>query len=165
MDSKDTGNALIIERAFEAPRELVWEAWTEPETVMKWWGPKNFTCPFARIDLRVGGKYLNCMRGPDGKEYWSTGTYKEIVPMCKIVATDSFSDENGNVVPATHYGMEGFPLEMEVTVLFEKTNGKTRMILKHLGLPEGNMKDMTFRGWSESFDKLAEVLEQLKVTK
>jgi uncharacterized protein YndB with AHSA1/START domain len=58
---------LTITRIIDVPRELVWKAWTEPGLIMRWWGPKNFTSPVSKIDLRVGGKYLNCMRGPDGK--------------------------------------------------------------------------------------------------
>ena len=70
---------LLITRTFDSPRELVWKAWTDPERVKRWWGPKGFTAPFCKIDLRVGGVCLNCMRSPDGKDYWSTGVYREIV--------------------------------------------------------------------------------------
>jgi uncharacterized protein YndB with AHSA1/START domain len=152
--------ALVIERVFDAPRELVWKAWTEPEHMMRWLGPKDFTAPHITIDLRVGGKYLHCMRGPDGNDFWSTGVYREIVPLERIVATDSFADENGNVVPATHYGMGAdIPIEMLVTVTFEEIEGgKTKMTLRHVGLLEGEMKDLTGAGWNESFDKLAESL-------
>jgi len=150
---------LVIERVFDAPRELVWKAWTEPEHFMRWWGPKGFTTPFCRIDLRVGGTYLNSMRSPEGKDYWSTGVYREIVPLERIVCTDSFADEHGNVVPATHYGMgPDFPLEMLVTVTFEDVGGKTKMTLRHEGLPAGEMAEMTGAGWNQSFDKLAEYL-------
>ena len=162
-----TKNELVITRVFDAPRELVWKAWTEPKRLMRWWGPKNFTSPACKIDLRVGGKYLFCMRSPEGKEFWSTGVYREIVPLERIVCTDSFADEKGNVVPATHYGMGAdFPLEMEVTVTFEDHEGmpgrqasKTKMTLRHVGLPAGTMSDMTGAGWNESFDKLAESLK------
>ena len=75
---KENKDALTIIRVFDAPRGLVWEAWTEPENVKLWWGPKDFTSPVNKIDLRVGGKYLSCMRSPDGKDYWSTGVYREI---------------------------------------------------------------------------------------
>jgi uncharacterized protein YndB with AHSA1/START domain len=150
-------NELTITRVFDAPREKVWKAWTDPEEVKKWWGPKNFTAPVSKIDLRVGGKYLHCMRGPDGKDYWSTGVYREIVPMERIVCTDSFADEKGNVVPASHYGMTGdWPLELLVTVMFEETGGKAKMILRHEGIPSGMMRELTEAGWNESFDKLAE---------
>lgn len=127
---------------------------------MKWWGPKEFTSPACKIDFRVGGKYLFCMRSPDGKDYWSTGVYKEIIVPERIVYTDSFADEHGNVVPAAHYGMgDDFPLENIVTVTFEEQNGKTKMTLKHEGIPAGEMLKLTGMGWNGSFDKLAESLK------
>jgi uncharacterized protein YndB with AHSA1/START domain len=147
---------LVIRRIFDAPRELVWKAWTDPEHIQRWWGPKDFTAPACRIDFRVGGRYLICMRSPEGRDYWSTGVYREIVPLERIVCTDSFADEEGNVVPATYYGMSpDFPLEMLITVTFEEDEGKTKMTLKHTGLPAGEMSEQTGAGWNESFDKLA----------
>ncbi len=100
------------------------------------------------------------MRSPDGKDYWSTGIYREIVPLKRIVCADSFADEKGNVVPATHYGMPSdIPLEMLVTVTFEGLAGKTRMTLKHVGIPAGEESKMAEQGWNTSFDKLAEALK------
>ena len=160
IEANQDNKELVITRIFEAPRELVWKAWTEPERFMRWWGPKDFTSPACKIDLRLGGKYLSCMRGPDGQDYWSTGVYREIVEPERIVYTDSFADEHGNVVPASHYGLSaGFPLELQVTVTFEDYGGKTKMTLKHVGIPAGEMSDMTGAGWNESFDKLAESLK------
>lgn len=163
MAAKSKGKSsegLVITRVFDAPRELVWKAWTEPERFKRWWGPKEFTAPSCKIDFRVGGIYLACMRSPDGTDYWSTGVYREIVPMKRIVYTDSFADEKGNVVPASHYGMEGdFPLEMLVTVTFEEQGSKTKMTLRHVGLPAGEHSDMAGAGWNGSFDKLAESLK------
>ncbi|HLF53428.1 SRPBCC family protein [Flavobacterium sp.] len=150
---------LIITREFNSPRELVWKAWTEPAMIKKWWGPKGYTCPSCEVDFKTGGKYFFCMRSPEGKDFWSTGIYKEIAPMERIVFTDSFADEKGNVVPATHYGMEGFPLELMVTVTFEDHNGNTKMTLKHIGIPTGEITDMTNVGWNESFDKLDESIK------
>jgi uncharacterized protein YndB with AHSA1/START domain len=96
----------------------------------------------------------------DGRPIWSTGVYREIVPLERIVTTDSFADADGNVVPATHYGMaEDFPLEMLVTVTFEDLGGKTKMTLRHEGLPAGEMLEGAGTGWNESFDKLAEALK------
>ena len=159
-------NELTITRIFDAPRELAWKAWTEPERMKKWWGPQNFTAPVIKTDFRVGGKYLFCMRGPDGRDYWSTGVYREIVPLERLVMTDSFADEKGNVVPASHYGMIGdMPLELLVTVTFEAIGNKTRMTLRHEGFPEGQMKELARLGWSESFDKLAESIVPLDHTR
>lgn len=160
---KSEGQDLVITRVFDAPRELVWKAWTEPEHVMQWWGPKGFTAPVARIDLRVGGEYLSCMRSPEGKEYWSTGVFREVVPLERLVMTDSFADPEGNVVPASHYGMtDDIPLEMLITVTFEEDDGKTKLTLRHAGLPAGETRDGAGAGWNESLDKLAETLQELK---
>jgi uncharacterized protein YndB with AHSA1/START domain len=159
-----TANALVIEREFDAPVELVWKAWTDPETAQKWWGPSAFTAPAIEIDLRVGGKCLFAMHSPEfngGESVWSTGVYREIVPMKKIVVTDSFADAEGNVVPATYYGMgDDAPLEMLITVTFEAVGNKTKMTLRHEGLPAGEMSEGANVGWNESFDKLVEMLKQ-----
>ncbi|HEX6281704.1 MAG TPA: SRPBCC domain-containing protein [Nitrososphaera sp.] len=93
---------LIITHVFDAPRELVWKGWTDPERVKRWWGPKGFTAPFCKTDLQVGGVFHYCMRSPEGKDYWNTGAYPEIVEPERMVCTDSFADEEGNVVPASH---------------------------------------------------------------
>jgi len=154
-----TKNGITIVRIFDAPPESVWHAWTDSELMIKWWGPKDSTTPVCKMDFRVGGKLTYCMRSPDGKDYWGTGTIKEIIPMKKIVYTDSFTDENGNVVSASHYGMEESPLESLVTVTFEEADhGKTQMTLRHVGIPEGAMSDDTQAGWNEMFDKLANLL-------
>ncbi|MGI0009846.1 MAG: SRPBCC family protein [Nitrosopumilaceae archaeon] len=150
---------LVITRIFDAPRELVWKAWTDPEHMKRWWGPKDFTAPFCKIDFHVGGVYLFCMQSPDGMNYWSTGIYREIIPLEKIVMTNSFADEKGNIVPATHYGMDGdIPLEMLVTVTFEEGDGRTKMTMRHVGIPAGIIRDSNV-GWNTSFDKLAESLK------
>jgi uncharacterized protein YndB with AHSA1/START domain len=152
--------SVRIVRIFDAPRELVWKAWTDPEHFKRWWGPRDYTCPYCEMDFRVGGRYLNCMRSPEGKDYWGTGVFREIVPMERIVFTDSFADEQGNVVPGTHYGMSpDFPLEMLVIVTFEDQENKTKMTLEHLGILSEPDSQGTKQGWSESFDKLAESLK------
>lgn len=150
---------LVIIRIFDASCELVWKAWTDPEHVKRWWGPKDFTAPFCKIDFRVGGVFLFCMRTPDGKDYWNTGVYREIVPLKRIAMTNSFADEKGNVVPATHYGMsEDIPLETLITVTFEEHDGKTKMTLRHVGIPTDIMSDAN-AGWNGTFDKLAESIK------
>ena len=69
---------MVVTRVFDASRELVWKAWTDPKYVMQWWGPKGFTAPVCKIDFRVGGKFLCCMRAPDGQEGWNAGEYHEM---------------------------------------------------------------------------------------
>ena len=149
------GRSLTISRVFNAPPEEVWCRWTDPEEYTCWFGPKDYSAPYAKIDLRLGGKYLSSMRGPDGKDVWSTGVYKEIIEPNRLVMTDSFADEHGNVVPASYYGMgDDIPIEMEVEVTLKDVGGKTLLTLEHCGLPEGEIQDQTKQGWLESFDKL-----------
>jgi uncharacterized protein YndB with AHSA1/START domain len=156
---------VVIERVFNAPLERVWAAWTEPELVQKWWGPKDFTAPSVEIDFRVGGKYLYCMRGkvaPDAPEqdFWSTGVYKEIDPMKRIVATDCFADADGNVVSPAVYGMTDFDEELVLTVDFESIeDGKTKVTLTHVGAGTGPQADNMVVGWNQSLDKFATSLE------
>lgn len=149
---------LTFTRELNAPRDLVWKAWTEPERVRQWWGPRTFASPVCKIDFRVGGTFLFCMRAPDGIEIWNTGVYREIVDQKRIVFTNCFADPEGNVVPATYYGMSpDIDLAMLNTVLFEDVGGKTRLTVSHAGLP-GSELDGARVGWNESIDKLAEYL-------
>jgi uncharacterized protein YndB with AHSA1/START domain len=153
---------IVISRLFDASRELSWRVWTEPELIMRWWGPKGFTAPSCKNDLKVGGTYLYCMRSPDGQDFWSTGIYQEIVKPERIVCTDSFADEKGNIVPATYYGMSpDFPREMLLTVTFREQAGRTRLTLQHTGLPPGEVNDLTRSGWNQSLDKYSGVLSTI----
>ncbi len=154
---------ITIVRIFDAPRELVWNVWTDPQHVTKWWGPAGFTSPGCKADFRVGGKYFYCMRGPAGTEFdkdmWSGGEYREIVPMEKIVVTDNFADAEGNYVSPAQYGMPGeWPEELIVTVTFEDAGpGKTKLTLHHVGNPK-ELESMTQEGWQGSLDKFAAAL-------
>jgi len=162
MDMKPMGekeSELVITRVFDAPRELVWRSWTEPERMKLWWGPEGFTVPIAEMDVRVGGCYFSCMRSPEGQDYCSTGTYREIIPEERLVLTDSFADEHGNVVSATHYGMsEEFPMESLVTITFRDEGDRTRLTLHYVGVPEGEDRIQAEAGWNQMFDKLARSL-------
>ncbi|MBI3954727.1 SRPBCC domain-containing protein [Candidatus Collierbacteria bacterium] len=162
-------NGIVISRVFDAPRELVWRAWTNQEMVKKWWGPKDFTAPVIQIDFREGGKYLYCMHGPKGTEFdrdmYSAGVYKEIVPMERIVVSDYFSDEKGNKIdPATSGMSPDFPKEVQVIVRFEDAgNNKTKLTIEY-PRPESDAEFEAMRksgmeaGWNQSLDKLAETL-------
>jgi uncharacterized protein YndB with AHSA1/START domain len=151
------GNELVITRTFDAPVALVWRAWSEPEHYSKWFGPKGMSVPHCTIDFRVGGKYLYCMKGPDF-ESWFTGVYKEITPVTKTVATVSMADAQGNVLdPSTMPGMPpDWPIEMLLELTFEDMGDKTRMTLRHIGMPAGH--EMASVGYNEAFDKLAQSL-------
>ena len=158
-DSKKVGE-ITLTRLFDASPDLVWKNWTEPNHVKTWWGPKGFICTFADIDLRVGGVALYCMRSPEGRDYWSTGIFREILKPSRIACTDSFADERGNVVPASFYGMNSDqPLEMLWTVTFENIKEKTKFTLNHSGLLIGTMSEQTYQGWSQTLDKFSDSLK------
>jgi uncharacterized protein YndB with AHSA1/START domain len=155
-----TSNGIKIERVFNAPRQLVWDAWTKPEHIEKWWGPRTYSAPFVTIDARVGGHYLYCMRSSSGEDTWVTGKYLVLDPISRIEFTDSFADEKGNIVSGERYGMPEMPREMIVRVTFEDLGNKTKMTMTHEGLPAGEMSTGALGGWSEMFDKLEEALAQ-----
>jgi uncharacterized protein YndB with AHSA1/START domain len=149
-------NELVIHRVFSLPVRKVWQALTNAEQFKKWWGPKDFSCPSCKMEAKLGGRYLSCMRGPDGKEYWSTGVVREFIPEKRLVVTDSFSDEKGNIKSASDYGMPGdWPKELLITFELEEADGATKLRLKHEGIPD-EMHDECVKGWNESFDKLEE---------
>ena len=151
----------VIERVFDAPRELVWRAWTDPEWFVRWWGPGPFTSPTVQMDLRPGGRFVWVMRDPDGKDYYTVGEYREITPPERLVYTDSFGDAEGNVVSPTAYGLgDDFPETTVVTVTFEDLGGRTLMrIVSDLPVPDA-MWEMASAGWGTSLDKLAAVVEE-----
>lgn len=145
---------ISITRIMHIPVELAWRAWTDPETFKKWWGPKDYKCPYAALELRPGGKYLHCMRSSLGERFWSTGTYNEIVPYKKLVFTDSFSDNKGNMIPAADLNLPGkWPMMLTISVSFEAIGVNTQMTLEHEGIPV-ELYAACVRGWNESFDKM-----------
>jgi uncharacterized protein YndB with AHSA1/START domain len=148
---------VLIRRVFDAPRDLVFKAWTDCERLMRWWGPKGFTTPLCKIDLRPEGVFHNCLRSPEGQDYCGKGVYREIVEPERITYTDFFVDEEGNPVPAAYCGISpDWPQETLVTVTFAEDQGQTMLTLQHsLGSVLASERDLCHQGWSESLDKLA----------
>ena len=151
--SKD---AVVMERIFDAPVELIWQMWTQPEHFKKWYGPRGFTVPVAQMDVRVGGKRLVCMemQKPDGSmKMWTTGEYIEVIPNQRLVYTESMADENGNVVTRSE---NDYPITTEVTVLLEDLGERTKMVMTHAGV---SVDTGANAGWEQAFDKLADYIE------
>lgn len=163
MSDDDSGQNLVIERTLDAPPELIWKMWTEPEHFAAWYGPGGATIPVAKMDVRVGGSRLLCMEmtTPDGTmQMWFTGEYLEVIKNQRLVYTDSMSDENGNVKSPEQMGMpEGHPTTTEVRVELEHVSGGTRMVLTHLGVPAGSPGAA---GWAMALDKLAANLDEAR---
>jgi uncharacterized protein YndB with AHSA1/START domain len=144
----------------DAPAARVWQAWTDCDRLRSWWGPSGYTVISCHLDVRVGGRFLLCLRSPDGKEIWSAGLYREIVPGRRLVVTDSFSDEQGNVVSPTRYGFApDFPEELLLIVTLDEVDGETALSVRHRGLPLGEDYGATRIGWSQALNKLATQVE------
>jgi uncharacterized protein YndB with AHSA1/START domain len=154
---------MVITRVFDAPRALVWKAWTDPKYVMQWWGPRGFTAPFCEIDFRVGGKFLYCMRAPDGREIWTAGEYREIVLHEKIVASTYFSDAKGNKVEPASYGIEHQAIDgaYDVITFEDLGNGQTKLTFIGNESMESAKKSGQVEGWNQILDKVAKVIAAL----
>jgi uncharacterized protein YndB with AHSA1/START domain len=151
---------MVVTRVIDAPRELVWRAWTDPRYVMQWWGPKGFTAPACKMDVRVGGKSLLCMKTPDGYEGWNAIEYHEIVLHEKIVSSMYFSDAEGNKIEPAELGIEHEAIEgaYDVTLFEDLGNGQTRVT--HIGSEplESAKNSGQMEGWVEILEKLAAVV-------
>jgi uncharacterized protein YndB with AHSA1/START domain len=167
--TKNTANEIermTITRVFDAPRELVWKAWTEAKYIMQWWGPKGFTSPVCKMDFRVGGKLLCCMRSPDGQEGWNAVEYYEIVPYEKIVSLMYFSDAEGNKIDPAQLGIEpAIEGAYDVTLFEDLGNGRTKLTFIGNEPMESAKNSGQAEGWSEQLDKVAEVVAGLAQAK
>lgn len=137
--------ALSITRVLDAPRELVFEAWTNPDHIVQWWGPKGFTGTSCTVNMVEGGRWRTCMRnGEDGSEHWARGVYQEIVAPERL--SFSFAWEE----PAGEPGRDTL-----VTVTFADRDGKTEMTFRQAGFESVEERDNHRSGWQECFDDLA----------
>jgi uncharacterized protein YndB with AHSA1/START domain len=156
VDNAASGDAVVLERSFDAPVDLIWQMWTDPEHFKAWYGPDGATIPVAKMDVRVGGTRLVCMemQSPNGPmQMWFTGDYRQIVENERLVYTESMADEDGNVLAPSAMGMpEGHPTTTEITVEFQEVNGRTKMVMTHAGIPSDSPGAT---GWIMAFDKLA----------
>jgi uncharacterized protein YndB with AHSA1/START domain len=121
--------AFLISHVFAATRERVWEAWTEREHLMRWFGPKGASLSHATLELRLGGSFHYCMNHPNGMEMWGRWVFREIDPANKLVFVSSFSNARGEMAPAPFPGLENFPLEILTTVT----------LVEHAGISKGTL--------------------------
>jgi uncharacterized protein YndB with AHSA1/START domain len=147
--SSKSDRELVIRRVFDAPRELVFKAWTDPEHLKQWSAPQGFTIPVAEGDLRPGGKWRSMMRKPDGTELWLGGVYREIVEPERLVFTHAWDDKNGK---PGH--------ETVVTVTLVERDGKTEMTFRQGLFESVESRDGHQGGWTECFDRLEELLSR-----
>jgi uncharacterized protein YndB with AHSA1/START domain len=155
-DDNSPQDAVVIERSFDAPADLIWRMWTEPEHFKAWYGPDGAAVPVAKMDVRVGGSRLVCMEmdTPGGPtRMWLAGEYREVTVNKRLVYTEFMSDEDGNALPPSDLGIpDGHPATTEVAVELTDLGARTRMVLTHSGIPAGSPGAA---GWAMALSKLA----------
>jgi uncharacterized protein YndB with AHSA1/START domain len=142
---------LTITRVFDAPREVVFRAWTDPQQVSQWWGPRGFTAAVVEVDARPGGEIRVDMRGPDGTIYPNRGVFHEVSEPERLVVTTRLVDDAGKTL-----------IEGRSTVTFAEDGGKTTLTLEfdivHVEPEAADASAGAEQGWNESLDRLAEHL-------
>jgi uncharacterized protein YndB with AHSA1/START domain len=149
---------IEVTRIFDAPVEMVWKIWTEPELVKRWWGPKHFTSPVAKIDFREGAKSLVSMLAPKemgSMEFYSVWLYLKIIPLQTIEFIQSLSDEEGNKMDPVKLGMPSdFPADIRTAVTFKKlANNRTEMTVTEYA-EFGSISNFAQLGLEQSMDKM-----------
>ncbi len=140
-----SGAALVLKRVYDAPRDLLFEVWSQPKHIVNWWGPNDFSLPFCEMDFRVGGAYRFCMRSPEGEDHWVTGIYREIDEPGRISFTWIREDTSGKPLCDT-----------VVTVEFTDREGRTEFTLTHTGFESADYRDEHIGGWSQCLDRLGD---------
>ena len=135
---------LTITRRIEAPRALVFKAWTDPALAVRWWGPRGFTVIECQMDARPGGAYRKVMRSPEGKLHRLRGVYREIVAPERLCCAFAWEDEQGGLGPET-----------QLTVTFAEEAGATRLTLHQSGFATQAARDAHHAGWSSTLERLA----------
>jgi uncharacterized protein YndB with AHSA1/START domain len=160
--------SFVISREFDAPRDLVWKVWTEPEHFKHWFGPKGFTMPTMKMDFRPGGMLHYALAGPNGATLWGKAIYRDIVPPKRILWVNSFSDAQGGTVRHP-FSKDPWPLQMLTDISFEEKNAKTLVSVKWVPLDASDEERATFnagrpnmnQGWGGTFEQLTGYLAEV----
>lgn len=146
-EGKALERALIVTRVLNAPREMVFKAWTDPKQLMQWWGPTHHPAVHIEMDVRSGGRWRNCLRSEAGVELWHHGVFREVVAPSLLVFTFAWEEE----------GERG--IETLVTITLEDLGGKTKLTLHQTPFQSDAERDGHGEGWSSTFGRLGEYLE------
>ena len=147
IDAEERERELVITRIFDAPRHLVFQAWTEPDRATRWWGPQGFVTTYCNMDVRPGGVFRVCMRSPAGAEHWKQGVYREVVEPERLVFTFAWEDAEGKPGHQTL-----------VTVTFAEHGDKTELTLHQAVFESVARRDEHRRGWASTLERFAEYL-------
>jgi uncharacterized protein YndB with AHSA1/START domain len=149
-DRNNNGDhALTITRIFDAPRELVFAAWTQPQHMLHWWGPRGYTTLSSKLELFPGGNWRVTSRHEDGGETTESGVIRECDAPARLVLTHAWENKDGT---------RG--LDTVVTLSFTEQDGRTTMVFHQAPFDSTDTRDGHGFGWSESFDMLAEYLAE-----
>jgi uncharacterized protein YndB with AHSA1/START domain len=157
---------FVITRTVDAPRDKVWQAWTEPERLKHWWGPKGFACTHCTVDLRPGGLMHYCLRAPDGQEIWGRFIYREVVKPQKLVFVVAFSDLKGRIT--SHPMSPDWPQQILSTVEFAAQGRKTLITVHWTPIEATDLERKTFedgapsmqQGWTGTFEQFETYLSK-----
>jgi len=146
---------IRIERIFDAPRELVFDAWTKPEYLLRWFAPQGCTIHFEHIDVRPGGRFHSCIYNPSFGDCWCVGVYQEIVRAERIAFSLAIADSAGNEIDAAQGGHDPqWPRETLVRVMLEDLGGSTRLTLEQNALESLARKTGAYPSWLQMLDRL-----------
>jgi uncharacterized protein YndB with AHSA1/START domain len=169
FESSPKTEPFVISRVFDAPRELVFKAFTDPKHMKHWWGPKGFKVVASDMDLRPGGTYHCGLQAPDGSTMWGRFVYREIAAPEFISLVSSFSDEKGGIT--RHPMSASWPLEMLSKFTFEEiADGRTKLTISWAPINETDEERETFdkgrpgmvQGWSGTFAQLDDYLASVQ---
>jgi uncharacterized protein YndB with AHSA1/START domain len=160
---------FIISREFAAPRDLVWQVWTEREHFPRWFGPKGVATTLVQFDLRPGGMCHYYLTAPDGKKWWGKAAYREITPPTKLVWINSFSDEHAGITRHP-FTKDPWPLQMLTVVTFAENAGKTTVTVTWLPIDANDDERCVFDnshasmngGWGGTMEQLTAYLAQVQ---
>ncbi len=164
-----TNVPFTISRVFNAPKDLVWKALTEPERMKQWWGPKGFTVRISKNDLRPGGTYHYCLVSPGDEEMWGKFVYREILPMDRLVFLNFFSDAKGGIT--RHPMSPTWPLQLLSTFSLSENRGQTTLAVEWTTHHASEEEQKTFdaghgsmkQGWTGTLDQLTDYLSQAEL--
>ncbi|PWG81272.1 SRPBCC family protein [Pararcticibacter amylolyticus] len=152
---------LFITHLFDAPAEVVFQAWTEKEKLEKWYAPDGCTIEFKAIDVTQGGTFHSCIHDPVHGDCWIKGKYQEVTPPQRLVFTMVLSDEHGNSVSSLNAGKtEDWPEELVTTVTFEPVGSQTKVSIHQTVAEEEAKKTGAYQSWIKMFNKLNRMLNQ-----
>ena len=161
MENSIKTDEVFIEETFNASIEKVFEAWTDPEKLIKWYAPEECTIHFKKIEIEKGGKYHSCISNPQYGDCWCIGEYKEVIPHSKIVFTMINADKNGNPINPTEIGMDSdWPGRTLVTVTLTEENGKTKLQLRQTVSQELAKKTGAYPSWLQMLNNMQTLLIQ-----